>query len=448
MTTPPAQPVLPFADWPRRIEPGTLSGVASGQRRKGKKSMSRRRGPSGQVVRKGNHWHVRFYVDVPGQEERKRKSVAVGPATGKEKLTKSEAARKGAEIIAALGVNTAEHLRKAQHPSAIETFADRVRWCRKNRRAWTDGKPGPIATMEGHLAKHILPRFGDRSVADITEREAQEWIAELKRTTFERRRKNGELIKRYRLSRKTVLNLVGVLKLVVGRRTWIAWELDVGRPVRSKQRYFTEAQLQQIIEAATGQDRVLFALLAGTGLRIGEAAGLHLDDLDLDNGAVYVRRTVWRGRDQSPKTENAVRVVDIDGGLAALLRQFIGERTEGRLFRSRNGTPIAGENIRKRVLLPLLERLGIQRAGMHAFRHSRVTMLRKRGTPDDLQRQWIGHSSLRTTDRYSHTDEDLEFRREAASRAGLGTLLDPISAVGPNSEGPKQKGELKLRPAS
>jgi integrase len=52
-------------------------------------------------------------------------------------------------------------------------------------------------------------------------------------------------------------------------------------------------------------------------------------------------------------------------------------------------------NVLKRVLHPLLQRLGTPKDGLHAFRHSRVTMLRKRGAPEDLQKQWIGHSSLR-----------------------------------------------------
>ena len=115
--------------------------------------MRRRSGQSGQVVRKGKSWHVRFYVDVPGQSQRLRKSVLVGPANGKEKLTKPQATRRAAEIVEAAGVNTAEHLEQAVRPQAVITFADRVEWCRCNHKAWTDGKPGPIATMNSHLGK-------------------------------------------------------------------------------------------------------------------------------------------------------------------------------------------------------------------------------------------------------------------------------------------------------
>jgi integrase len=387
--------------------------------------MRRRSGQSGQIVRKGKTWHVRYYVDVPGQRKRLRKSVPVGPAVGKERLTRPEAVRKAADIIRSAGVNTVEHLEQAIRPGHVKTFEQRVEWCRKNHKAWTDGKPGPVATMEGHLAKHILPRFGQVPVEAIDEAGVQEFVADLKRASFERRKPDGTRIKTYRLSRKTILNIVGVVKLVLGRRVWMTWELDLGKPNRPKQRYFTQEQLRQIIETAPGDYRVLFALLAGTGMRIGEAAGLHLNDLDLDNGVIYVRRSVWNGLELEPKTENAVREIDIDSTLVTLLRGHLGESRRTRVFEARNGSPLSAGNIRNRVLHPLLAKLGIAKAGLHAFRHSRVTMLRKNGTPADLQKQWIGHSSLRTTDRYSHTDQELEYRQKAASRVGLELIVGP-----------------------
>jgi len=147
---------------------------------------------------------------------------------------------------------------------------------------------------------------------------------------------------------------------------------------------------------------------------------------------IRVRRSVWKGKEQAPKTVNAMRETDIDTSLAALLKEHIGERKAGRLFEAKNGSPISDGNVRKRVLHPLLKKLEIPKAGLHAFRHSRVTMLRKNGTPEDLQKLWIGHSSLRTTDRYSHTHEELEYRRRGASKVGLNLI------VGPN--GPKMGG--------
>src|SRR2546422_10568781 len=53
--------------------------------------------------------------------------------------------------------------------------------------------------------------------------------------------------------------------------------------------------LHDALPISKGQWRVLFATLASTGLRAGEAFGLHVDDLDLTAGKVYVRRSVWNG---------------------------------------------------------------------------------------------------------------------------------------------------------
>ncbi len=99
------------------------------------------------------------------------------------------------------------------------------------------------------------------------------------------------------------------------------------------------------------------------------------------------------------------------------------------MFEARNGSPISGNNVLKRVLHPLLKRLESRRPGYMRSGIRAVTMLRKNGTPEDLQKQWIGHSS-RTTDRYAHIYEELEYRRLAASKAGLqSSLLDPMDPI-------------------
>ena len=67
----------------------------------------------------------------------------------------------------------------------IVTFRQRVEWCRNYHKAWTDGKPGPIRTMESQLTKHILPRFGSSPLDSVDETAVQEFVADLKRTTFE-----------------------------------------------------------------------------------------------------------------------------------------------------------------------------------------------------------------------------------------------------------------------
>src|SRR5215831_3561750 len=85
----------------------TLSPLPQGQRRKDLRSMRRRSGQKGVVVRKGKQWHVRYLQDV--QNGRKKRSVHIGPAVGKGRLTRAEAQRKAAELIEQLGINSETH---------------------------------------------------------------------------------------------------------------------------------------------------------------------------------------------------------------------------------------------------------------------------------------------------------------------------------------------------
>jgi integrase len=151
------------------------------------------------------------------------------------------------------------------------------------------------------------------------------------------------------------------------------------------------------------------------------AAGLYLDDLDLDNGVVYVRRSILNGQELEPKVENVVREIDVDSALVELLRDVRSSPRSGcsrhePAHRCRLATSAIGCCIRswRNSRFPKPD---------CTFRHSRVTLLR--GTPGDLQKLWIGHSSLRTTDRYAHTDQELEYRPHAAARVGLDLIVGP-----------------------
>jgi|HubBroStandDraft_1064217.scaffolds.fasta_scaffold991460_1 hypothetical protein len=77
-------------------------------------------GQTESVVRKGDVWHGRFYIDVAGQERRRRRSLQIGSAVGDGKLTKSEARNKLQEYLQELGVNNRSHLLKALRP--VQTF--------------------------------------------------------------------------------------------------------------------------------------------------------------------------------------------------------------------------------------------------------------------------------------------------------------------------------------
>ena len=74
------------------------------------------------------------------------------------------------------------------------------------------------------------------------------------------------------------------------------------------------------------QGQVLYALLAGTGLRVGEALGLEVSHVSADRRTITIERSRWAGKLHSPKTKNAYGQVDLCSALAELLKVFLADR--------------------------------------------------------------------------------------------------------------------------
>ena len=168
------------------------------------------------------------------------------------------------------------------------------------------------------------------------------------------------------------------------------------------------------------QEQVLYAQLAGTGLRIGEALGLELKHLSADCRTIKVEQSCWEGILQSPKTKNAYRQIDLCAALGKLLNAFVGERRSGLIFTNRNGKPLSQTNVVRRSLHLILKELGVEKTGFHAMRRFRATWLRKPRAPEDLIRFWLGHAEQSVTDGYSKLAEDVEFRAQVAETVGTG----------------------------
>lgn len=389
------------------ISTSTFTKLAPTPNRKRAKSMKFRSGQSGTVVRKGQMWHGRYYVDVPGEEKRRRVSIPLGSV---HTMTKTEAKRKLRTLLEQMGLNEDTHLQRTA--TAAITFAAEAAWWRENRLSVF--KPSTQETMGSHLEKYLIPRFGSLPMSAVNEKRVQEFIADLTRT--EHVWPNGVSKK---LSPKSIRNIVGVLKMVLGEKVWREWNLRLPEIPIKDQRCYSPDEMRQIVNAATGQWKPLFATLATSGVRCGEAFGLHVEDCDLSGGRIFVRRSIWNGQEVSVKTKKGYRVVNIEPALVQMLAMHIGDRKSGRLFQTRNGTPFCKSNVRRKVN-QIGKKLGLAPGGLHAFRHGRVSVLQTKGVPQDLITEWCGHSSLRVTSIYTHFQD--EFRKQTACEVALFAL--------------------------
>lgn len=412
-----SEPALPFSSWntcplgqfcsptahpySTGVKPGPDCGrlpPATPFRQKGRKHMSKRSGQAGQVFLRNDRWVGRFYIDVPEESNRMRKAVVLGM---KQELTKSEARLKLKNIIYEEGVNTPEHLeRSLRPPTTFNDVAD----------AWEvkrlpQLKESTQYSAPKSIAKYLRPFFGAMGHGSIKTGTINDWIADLQSRGLEP---------------KTIHNLWKIFRAIMN---WHAQQND--KPPRKwyptlpaenaeEQRWFTQEEIGRIAEAAEGQYKVLFHLAGCTGMRAGELFGLHAEDLDLRRCVIRVRRSIWLGKEVCVKSRKGYREVFIDSDTAQLLRKFLASRAAGRVFQTRNGTPLADWNVIRQVLRPICDKLGIPRGGMHAFRHGRVSHMQANGVPPDFTKSQVGHSSLRTTAEYTHFSED--FKRGVAER--------------------------------
>jgi integrase len=224
-----------------------------------------------------------------------------------------------------------------------------------------------------------------------------------------------------KLSAKTARNLFATMQMLwKSARVWgyVAHDAvsDVVLPKRHRvaRRFFSVEEVQRILAAAPEPHHTFYWLAVETGMRAGELCGLRVCDFDLERGLVSVRQSVWRGKVQSPKSENAVRCFALSPRLLAHVADFLKRwkpNEKGFLFATRNGTPWDANLLVKRKLYPLLDSLGIERGGLHAFRHTNSTLMDRLGVPLKVRQERLGHSDPSLTlGVYTHVASEDDFR--------------------------------------
>jgi integrase len=162
-------------------------------------------------------------------------------------------------------------------------------------------------------------------------------------------------------------------------------------------------QLAAFLRVVHRKHRDLFRFLAVTGLRVSEVAALQWQNVDLDGSkpVVQVRRQLYRGRLQPPKSRHGRRDVPLDHSMVRELRArrlaspYSGD--EDLVFANESGGSIDKDNLRRRHLRPAAEEAGAAWAGFHTFRHTCASLLFERGASVVQVQRWLGHHSAAFT---------------------------------------------------
>jgi integrase/recombinase XerD len=164
-------------------------------------------------------------------------------------------------------------------------------------------------------------------------------------------------------------------------------------------------------EAFNARDRAMLVIYYGCGLRRNEGAHVHVDDINFERRILHVRKGKNYKERLVPFSQSSSKI--LQEWIYDYRPQLIKSRKEGALFISRLGKPMQGGSLYNRLKLLVLEvndpELKKKKIGLHTLRHSIATHLLQNGM--DLQKiqRFLGHSSLETTQIYTHLLETNDF---------------------------------------
>jgi integrase/recombinase XerD len=149
----------------------------------------------------------------------------------------------------------------------------------------------------------------------------------------------------------------------------------------------------------TARDHALIALLALNGLRISEALGADISDVDMDRGHRTLR-IVRKGGTQVtiPLAPRTARALDL----------YVADRTVGPIFVTADGRRM-DRSAADRAVKRLARRAGItKRISPHSLCHSFITAALAAGVPLRDVQEAASHADPRTTMRYDRGRQSLD----------------------------------------
>ena len=167
---------------------------------------------------------------------------------------------------------------------------------------------------------------------------------------------------------------------------------------------FTRTEIKALYEATGSdvyglRDKAILAVYYGCGLRRSEGLNLDVKDILLDRNLLYVRK----GKNYKERYVPMTSTIKEDlKDYIECARPFLIKTATHALFLTQYGTRMIGQTMMER-LHQLKEKAGIDKdAGLHSLRHSIATHLLQSGMELEKIKQFLGHSSLESTQIYTH----------------------------------------------
>ena len=259
--------------------------------------------------------------------------------------------------------------------------------------AKTNNKPSEVYSKELIIRCHLAPFFGRRLLSEIGVRQLERF-------------KSTQLAKG--LSPKTINNHLSVLRTALrSAQEWGLIEVVPTFKWMKKRRpefdFLDFEEAERLLGATPSEFQAMVATGLKAGLRLGELLALRQTDVDLVNGQIFVKRSVWKRTFGTPKN-GLSRRVPIPPSLTRILRDHRHLRGE-LVFCQEDGSLLTRDMI-KRVLPRACRKAGLDRTiQWHVLRHTFASHLVMRGEPLKVVQELLGHANIEATMIYAHLSE-------------------------------------------
>ncbi len=307
------------------------------------------------------------------------------------------------------------------------TFAEVA--ARVQRKYWA-GHTRTVRENYGNILKYLLlPALGEVPIRQLDNEDLEElfsaWQDEEEDDETQVDASPGPK-KKGRVKRSTIEGRITVLRSILKFAT--AKRLMDGDPLSIAVRIlltdqeayqakiFSPTEEIALLEAMTRLKlvyRCLFLLVLRTGMRIGEALGLEINDVDLTARTITIRRSWTCGNLGSPKY-GSKRTIGISDDLFPILKAYMELIRHEELMNWLEPTvylfpgasrkkPLCLMSLRQNVWKMLLADAGLPYRRIHDLRHTFATTMLRAKADLHLVSRWLGHKNLGTTfDTYCH----------------------------------------------
>ncbi len=163
----------------------------------------------------------------------------------------------------------------------------------------------------------------------------------------------------------------------------------------------TQNEIKELYKSTNDlRDKAILAIYYGCGLRASEGAALCLQDIQFDKKRIYVACGKGAKERLVPMSKQVIK--DLENYIYDKRINQLQNKNYNELFIGRGGKPIKSTGLAKRFKQLCDEANLTKKVSLHCLRHSIATHLLQSGMKLEDVSKFLGHSSLETTQIYTH----------------------------------------------